>query len=39
LNATFDAIRTVTGLLVHLQVSVPPAKPGAPFFTPSSTIG
>src|SRR5215470_3807097 len=39
LNATFDPIRTVTGLLLHLQVSVPPAKPGVPFFTPSSTIG
>src|ERR1700733_3585532 len=32
-------MRTVTGLLVHLQVSVPPAKPGEPFLTPLSTIG
>jgi len=34
LNATFDATRTVTGSRVHLQVSVPPAKPAAPCFTP-----
>src|SRR5579871_603245 len=39
LKATFEPILTVTGLLAHLQVSVPPAKLGEPFLTPLSTIG
>jgi uncharacterized membrane protein (DUF485 family) len=30
---------TVTGDVAHLHVSVPPAKLGAPFFTPPSTAG
>src|SRR5262245_16455188 len=32
-------ILTVTGSFAHWQVSVPPAKPGEPFFTPLSTDG
>src|SRR5579871_4026957 len=39
LKATLESILTVTGLLAHLQVSVPPAKFGEPFLTPLSTIG
>src|SRR5689334_6474419 len=39
LNATLDEIFTVTGLLLHWQVSVPPAKPGLPGLTPPSTEG
>src|SRR3984957_20705001 len=39
LKATLPPIFTVTGLLVHLQVSVPPPKFAAPFLTPLSPAG
>src|SRR5580704_6664419 len=39
LKATLPPIFTVTGLLVHLQLSVPPPKFAAPFLTPLSTDG
>src|SRR5262245_55133871 len=37
--AVCAATRTWTGLLAHLQVSVPPAKLALPAFTPPSTAG
>ena len=39
LNATSLASVTVTGLLAHWQVSVPPLKPFVPGLTPLSTDG
>src|ERR1700689_5203477 len=39
LCAHWLATSTVTGLLLHLQVSVPPAKLALPGLTPSSTNG
>jgi hypothetical protein len=39
LNAVCAATDTATGSRVHLQTSVPPVKPGAAGWIPSSTEG